>query len=86
MTGFSIETLGFIAAACTTLCWLPQAARTIRTRDTRAISLWTQSLFAFGILLWLAYGLALMSWPLIFSNSITFVLVMVILAMKVRYG
>ena len=60
-----IETLGFAAATLTTLCWLPQAVQTIRTRDTRAISLWTQAMFASGIVLWLLYGLLIASWPLI---------------------
>lgn len=86
MPSIGIEALGFLAAACTTLCWVPQAVRTIRTKDTRAISLWTQGFFALGILLWLAYGLALMSWPLILSNGISFVLVAIILVMKLRHG
>lgn len=80
------EALGFAAASLTTLCWLPQAWRTIRTRDTRAISLWAQALFAAGLLLWLAYGVMIMSWPLIGANAVTLCLVLVILAMKLRYG
>ncbi|MGO4666353.1 SemiSWEET transporter [Bosea sp. 2RAB26] len=80
------ELLGFTAAALTTLCWLPQAWHTIRTRDTRAISLWTQIFFALGISLWLVYGLLLMSWPLIGANAVTLVLVLTILTMKLRYG
>ena len=82
----SIELFGFAAATLTTLCWVPQAVRTIQTRDTRAISLWTQGLFALGVLLWLCYGVLLNSWPLIGANVVTFCLVLVILAMKLRYG
>jgi MtN3 and saliva related transmembrane protein len=81
-----IELIGFAAATLTTLCWVPQAVRTIRTRDTRAISLWTQALFALGILLWLGYGLMLASWPLIAANAVSLCLVLVILSMKLRYG
>ncbi|MGL4974999.1 MAG: SemiSWEET transporter [Bosea sp. (in: a-proteobacteria)] len=81
-----IETLGFLAAACTTLCWVPQAVRTIRTKDTKAISLWMQILLVIGIALWLVYGLLIMSWPLIASNVVTFVLVGIILRLKLRYG
>ncbi|KUL95485.1 hypothetical protein DK26_10120 [Bosea sp. WAO] len=81
-----IETLGFAAATLTTLCWLPQAVQTIRTRDTRAISLWTQAMFASGIVLWLVYGLLIASWPLIGANAISLCLVSVILAMKLRHG
>lgn len=80
------EFLGFTAAALTTLCWLPQAWRTVRTRDTRAISLLTQILLALGIILWLVYGLLLMSWPLIGANAVTLVPVLVILTMKLRHG
>lgn len=86
MSSALIETLGFLAATLTTLCWIPQAWRTIRTRDTRAISLWTQAIFALGILLWLAYGVLLASWPLIGANAVSFLLVSVILVMKLRYG
>jgi MtN3 and saliva related transmembrane protein len=81
-----IEMIGYIAACCTTLCWLPQAVRTIRTKDTRAISLVTQGFFSLGIALWLAYGIALGSWPVIMSNAITLPLVLTVLAMKLRYG
>ncbi|WP_332684660.1 SemiSWEET family sugar transporter [Bosea sp. (in: a-proteobacteria)] len=81
-----IEILGFSAAVLTTLCWLPQAAQTIRTRDTRAISLWTQAMFATGIGLWLIYGLLIASWPLIGANAVSLALVLVILTMKLRHG
>lgn len=81
-----IEALGFCAATLTTLCWLPQAWHTIRTRDTSGISLWTQALFATGIVLWLIYGMLIGSWPLIGANIVTLALVLVILTMKVRYG
>lgn len=82
----AIEILGFAAAALTSLSWLPQAWRTVRTRDTRAISLWTQSLFAAGTVLWLTYGLQIGSWPVILANTLTLVLVSMILTMKLRFG
>jgi MtN3 and saliva related transmembrane protein len=86
MTSDEINLIGYMAAACTTLCWLPQAVRTIRTRDTKAISLWTQVFFAVGIVLWLIYGLFIMSIPIVAANGVTLVLVLVIIAMKIRFG
>jgi MtN3 and saliva related transmembrane protein len=86
MSPASIELLGFAAAALTSLCWLPQAWRTIRTRDTRAISLWTQSLFAVGTVLWLTYGVHIGSWPVMLANALTLVLVLTIVTMKLRFG
>lgn len=85
-TPAQIELVGYFAACCTTLCWLPQAVRTIRTKDTKAISLLTQSFFAIGIALWLLYGIALGSWPVILSNAITLPLVLIVVVMKLRYG
>lgn len=86
MPAAATELIGFAAALLTSLCWLPQAWRTIRTRDTRAISLWTQVLFACGVVLWLAYGLLILSWPVIAANAMTLSLVLLIIAMKLRFG
>ncbi len=43
-------------------------------------------MLSIGIGLWLVYGLAIGSWPLIGANTVTFVLVVIILAMKLRFG
>jgi len=80
------EWVGFAAAALTTLSFVPQAVRTIRTKDTRAISLGMYVMFTVGIAFWLAYGLVLMSWPMILSNIVTLGLSATILALKIRYG
>ncbi len=84
MSGLQI--LGFAAALLTTLCWLPQALRTIRTKDTKSLSLLTQSAFTLGVALWLIYGILSGNAPIIFANTITFFLVGLILALKLRYG
>lgn len=82
----SIELIGALAAIITTLCWVPQALKVIRTRDTRSLSLIMYIMLSIGIGLWLVYGLAIGSWPLIGANTVTFVLVVIILAMKLRFG
>lgn len=80
------EILGAVAAILTTACWVPQAARTIRTRDTSGLSLLMYAILFVGNVLWLLYGLAIMSWPLIGSNIITGALVITILTLKLRHG
>jgi len=82
----AIELIGSAAAVITTLCWVPQALKVIRTRETRSLSLVMYLMLALGVTLWLAYGLLIVSWPLIVANAITMVLVAVILGMKLRYG
>jgi MtN3 and saliva related transmembrane protein len=81
-----INLVGAAGAALTTLCWLPQAMKVIREKETRALSLPGTAAFTLGIVLWLVYGLAIGDWPLIGSNAITLVLMAVILTMKLRYG
>ena len=78
--------LGYIAAALTTLAFVPQAWRTLRTRDTRALSLLMYLVLTVGIAFWLAYGLVLGSWPIIVSNALTLLLAGTILALKLRHG
>jgi MtN3 and saliva related transmembrane protein len=81
-----IESIGATGAVLTTLCWLPQAIKIIRDKETRSISLTTTAAFTLGVALWLIYGLAIDDWPLIGSNAITLMLMVPILTMKLRYG
>ena len=81
-----IDMIGIAGAALTTLCWLPQALKLIREKETRAISLPATVAFTLGVVLWLIYGLAIGDWPLIGSNAVTLTLMLPILAMKLRYG
>ena len=86
MTRSLIDAVGTAGAVLTTLCWLPQALKILRERDTRAISLPATAAFTAGMALWLVYGLALVDWPLIGSASVELALMTVILSLKLRYG
>lgn len=86
MSSATIELIGAVAATITTLCWIPQAIKVLRTRETAAISLVMYCMLAIGVTLWLVYGLLIMSWPLIGANAVTLAPVLAILAMKLRFG
>lgn len=79
-----METVGFIAAFCTTISFLPQVIRTIKTRNTYGISLGMYSMFVTGVVMWLIYGLQIGDMPMIVANSITLGLGSIILFMKIR--
>jgi MtN3 and saliva related transmembrane protein len=83
MDTFSLDWLGYIAAALTTGSFALQAWHTFRTRDVSGISLGMYSAFTVGVALWLAYGVVLRSWPITIANTVTLALAMSILAMKV---
>jgi MtN3 and saliva related transmembrane protein len=81
-----VDVIGATGAALTTLCWIPQAIKIIRERETRAISLPGTTLCVLGVLLWLIYGLAIVDGPLIGSSVVTFAITTVILLLKIRHG
>jgi MtN3 and saliva related transmembrane protein len=80
------EWLGTAAAILTTLSFVPQAAKTIRSRDTHGISLLMYVVFTIGIGFWFCYGIVLHSWPMVLANAVTFLLAATILALKLRHG
>ncbi len=82
----NMEWAGYVAAAMTTLAFVPQAAKTIRTRDTRSISLGMYVVFTIGIAFWLVYGIAMDSMPMILANVVTFLLSATILGLKLKHG
>lgn len=80
-----VKLIGFTAAVLTTVSFLPQAVKVIRTRNTAGISLTMYVVFATGVFLWLVYGLFMHDTPIIFANFITLILSVIILIMKLRY-
>ena len=77
--------IGSIAACFTTLAFVPQAVKVIKTKDTAGISLGMYIMSVTGILLWAIHGLRIQDMALLIANSITFVLSSIILVYKLKY-
>lgn len=80
----AVVLLGYTAASLTTLSFIPQAIKTLRTGDTSGISLRMYALFSAGVALWGVYGLLTGDGPLIAANAITLVAAGLILDRKWR--
>ena len=78
--------IGLMAATLSTVSFLPQVIQIFKTKHTKDISLVTFIILSFGIFLWLIYGILIMQTPVILANSVTLVLVIAILVMKIKYG
>lgn len=78
--------IGLAAGACTTLSFVPQVVKTVRSRDTRSLSLGMYLIFTAGVALWLAYGLAIGDFAIALANGVTLLLAGVVLAYKLRLG
>jgi MtN3 and saliva related transmembrane protein len=83
--GIEPEVIGYLAAFCTTISFLPQAYLTLKTRDTESLSLGMYSTFTLGVLLWLLYGLLIEDKAIVLANVITFVLSATILVFKIYH-
>jgi len=82
LTMSSSDLLGLIAATLTTLSFVPQAIKSVRTRDLSGISLGMYAAFTLGIALWLVYGLMTQAMPVIVANAVTLPLCGLILVLK----
>jgi MtN3 and saliva related transmembrane protein len=80
-----VTIVGLTAAACTTASFVPQVIHILRTRQVAGISAIMYSVFCLGVLLWAIYGVAIASTPVILANTITFVLAVTVLALKLIY-
>jgi len=76
---------GLTAAFCTTISFLPQAIKTIKTKDTSGISLFMYFLFTLGTFLWLVYGIMDNNLPVMIANAITLIFACIIFIYKIRY-
>jgi MtN3 and saliva related transmembrane protein len=81
-----VSGIGMLAAVCTTVSFVPQLIRVWRLRSAREISLTMFLVFSLGTVLWLVYGIAIRSVPVMLANAVTLALSLAILAMKVRFG
>ena len=76
------QVVGYTAAVLTTLSFAPQALLTLRTRNTRNLSLAMYSMFVAGVAVWLYYGLLREDYVVVAANAVTFLLSFPIFAMK----
>lgn len=77
-----INHLGFAAAVCTTSAFVPQVMLVWRQRGAPGVSTGMYLMFIAGVAMWLLYGMALNSWPVVIANALTLVLACAILGMK----
>ena len=75
---------GYIAAFCTAVSFLPQAVKTIKTKDTNGLSLLTYIFLFFGSLSWFTYGIVLTDVPLMGTNFLTSIFTGIILFLILR--
>lgn len=80
-----ITILGLVAATLTTISFLPQAIKTIKTKQTKDLSLGMYSVLTTGVFLWFLYGILIRDLPIILANGITLIFTAAILFLIIKY-
>lgn len=80
-----VDLLGLVAATFTTAAFLPQLAKTWRSKSAADLSLGMLVTFSIGLFLWMIYGIFIQSWPVILANAITLVLSSINLMLKIKF-
>ena len=81
----SPTTLGLVAGTLTSIAAIPQLVKTLRTRHARDISIWQPLLLAFGVALWLIYGILIDDTPLVLANIVPLACNVMLTILKLRY-
>jgi MtN3 and saliva related transmembrane protein len=76
--------LGYFAAICTTIAFIPQAVKVYKSKHTKDISIGMFLLLNVGFILWLWYGILILSYPIILANAVTIIVALYILIFKIK--
>ncbi len=77
--------IGTIAALCTTVGFIPQIIRGIKSKELNDVSPIMLSLLLFGCSLWLVYGLHLKDIIIVLANGFTLSFVSTIFSLRFLY-
>lgn len=80
------EFIGIVAGACTTLGFIPQVIRVYLLKSAHEISLPFTVTFLVGVILWTIYGIMDGLIPVIFWNSASTLLGVLLLYAKLKYS
>ena len=86
MNSIKIEFFGYFAAILTTIAFLPQLIKTLKTKKADDVSLVTLIMFISGVGAWIIYGYEISSFPILLANIITLILNLLILISKIYYA
>ncbi|MBQ4070781.1 MAG: SemiSWEET transporter [Alphaproteobacteria bacterium] len=65
------EILGYACGFCTTIAFLPQTIKSIRSRNVSGLSLSMYVIYCIGLIFWILYGVYLDSFQMVLFNGIT---------------
>jgi MtN3 and saliva related transmembrane protein len=82
----AVELIGGVAGLLTTIAFVPQVIKVVRTKSTKDLSKGMCLTFSIGLFMWLIYGICVGSIPIVLANGVTLLLSSTILWYKQKYA
>ncbi len=82
---WNVELIGLIAAVLTTVGFVPQLVKTLKTKDVEGISLTMYLVMFLGLIFWLTYGFLIDSFAIKLANIVSGIIVSLLIILKVLY-
>jgi len=79
------DLIGYMAACFTTFSLVPQIIRIWRLKEARDVSVFMPLMVSIGSVLWVAYGIAIGSVPVIVANTVALAVALTTVFFTVRY-
>lgn len=81
-----IELIGFTAGGLVAISLAPQVIKSWQTKSTKDIAISWTLINLSGQILWIVYGFYINSIPLIVMSSITLLMTLSLISLKLRFG
>ena len=80
-----VDLIGYFAGICLALCFLPQVVRTYRLKRADDVSMYMLVLSILSAIGYEIYAWMLGLMPVVIMNAVFLALVLIVLALKIRY-
>lgn len=81
----SIEWVGYLGSFLTSITFIPQVYKSWQTKSVGDLSVWMILIIISSAVVWLVYGVSIMSGPVIVANSMVFVMTLTLLIFKFSF-
>lgn len=80
-----IELVGYLGSFLTSITFIPQVYKSWQSKSVGDLSIWMIAIVVTSTLVWLVYGFAIESGPVIVANLVVLVLTLVLFYFKLSF-
>lgn len=81
----SIEWVGYLGSFLTSITFIPQVYKSWQTKSVGDLSVWMILIIISSAVVWLVYGVSIMSGPVIVANSMVLAMTLTLLIFKFSF-